>query len=72
MKLPPALHRVPRPESGLLARTNVSVDHIQAQGCNALEWIGCAAAVAGCGALTGPALVACLAGVAPGCIRCVT
>ena len=45
---------------------------LQLQGCNVFEWAGCAAAIAGCGALTGPALVACLATVAPGCIKCVT
>ena len=49
-----------------------SVGGISLQGCNALEWVGCAAAVAGCTMLTGPALVACVASAAPGCVKCVT
>lgn len=40
------------------------------QGCSALEWIGCAAAIAGCATLSGPALVACVAAAAPNCVKC--
>lgn len=45
---------------------------IRPQGCNVFEWAGCAAAVAGCAALSGPALIACVAAAAPGCVKCVT
>lgn len=40
------------------------------QGCSVIKKIGCAAAIAGCVA-SGVGVVACLAGVAPGCIDCV-
>jgi hypothetical protein len=57
-----------------LATPSVSADRegVQPQGCNVLEWIGCAAAVAACGGISGPGVVACLAAAAPGCIKCVT
>lgn len=42
------------------------------QGCNVFEWAACAAVVAGCSALSGPALIACVAAAAPGCVKCVT
>jgi hypothetical protein len=45
---------------------------LRLQGCNAFEWIKCGAVVAGCGSLSGPALIACVAAAAPGCIKCVT
>jgi hypothetical protein len=47
-------------------------DRLTPQGCNVFEWAGCAAAVAGCAALSGPALIACVAAAAPGCVKCVT
>lgn len=56
-----ALFALPRDASG-----------VQPQGCNVFEWAGCAAAVAGCAALSGPALIACVAAAAPGCVKCVT
>jgi hypothetical protein len=43
---------------------------ISPQGCNVFEWAGCAAAIAGCAALSGPALIACVAAAAPGCVKC--
>ena len=45
---------------------------ISPQGCNVFEWAGCAAAIAGCAALSGPGLIACVAAAAPGCVKCVT
>ncbi len=72
MKLPhiaPAAERL-RNEAG--RHGAAPAGQIQMQGCNAFEWIGCAAAVAGCAGLSGPALVGCVAAVAPGCIKCVS
>ncbi len=43
---------------------------VSPQGCNVFEWAGCAAAIAGCAALSGPALIACVAAAAPGCVKC--
>ena len=42
------------------------------QGCNPFEWAGCAGAIAGCAALSGPSFIACVAAAAPGCLKCVT
>lgn len=47
-----------------------SYEGLSVQGCNVFEWAGCAAAIAGCAALSGPALVACVAAAAPGCVKC--
>jgi hypothetical protein len=47
-------------------------DGVRLQGCNVFEWASCAAAIAGCTALSGPALIACVASVAPGCVKCVS
>jgi hypothetical protein len=47
-------------------------DGLRLQGCNAFEWIRCGAIVAGCAGLSGPALIACVAAAAPGCVKCVT
>jgi hypothetical protein len=70
MKLPDCLPSCPlehaRGGRAITAQTRA----IEPQGCNAFEWIGCAAAIAGCAGLSGPALVACVAGVAPGCVKC--
>ena len=46
------------------------------QSCNVLEWVGCASAIVGCGALCigsfGTACIACVAAAAPGCVKCFT
>ena len=67
----PCLHRpaVQPVEKRVQAKQS---DAVRPQSCTFLEGLACAAAIAGCGAVTGPALVACLAAVAPGCIKCVT
>lgn len=44
---------------------------ITPQGCSGLEAIACAGALAACGSLTGPALVACVAAAAPSCVKCI-
>jgi hypothetical protein len=49
------------------------VDGLRVQGCNVLEWAQCAAQVAACTASTGGiGLIACLAAVAPNCVKCVS
>lgn len=47
------------------------VQSLKQQSCNPLEWAGCAAAVASCVA-TGPGIAACVAAIAPACVKCVT
>jgi hypothetical protein len=69
---PPA-ELAPTPAYGNPRVGNRTVSNgISPQGCNVFEWAGCAAAVAGCAALSGPALIACVAAAAPGCVKCVT
>ena len=71
MRIPIKLASAPgHAEGGSHSRN--SVDLITPQGCNAFEWIGCGAAIAGCAALNGPALIACVAAAAPGCVKCVS
>ena len=68
MRMP--TYAAPAPDPTRRAMTSPTLQGLEPEGCNVFEWIGCAAAIAGCGALSGPALVACVAGVAPGCIKC--
>jgi hypothetical protein len=62
----PAVNRTEQP------RVSIVADGLAPQSCNAFEWVGCAAAVYACAQLTGPALISCVAGIAPGCVKCVT
>lgn len=43
---------------------------LRPQGCNVFDWAKCASVLAACASLSGPALVACVAGAAPGCLKC--
>jgi hypothetical protein len=47
------------------------LDVIYPQWCDAITAIGCTARTVGCALLSGPALAACVASVAPDCLRCV-
>ena len=47
-------------------------DGVVLQGCSALKWIKCGAVAAGCVGLSGPAFIACIAGVAADCVECFT
>ncbi len=69
MQLPTLEKSIPVSETSALFAISGETG-VTPQGCNALEWIGCAAAVAACVGLSGPALVACVAAAAPGCVKC--
>lgn len=70
MKLPEYLPSCPLGHDGGGCVIGVQRGGIEAQGCNVFEWAACAAAIAGCAGLSGPALIACVAGIAPGCVKC--
>jgi hypothetical protein len=70
MRLPDDLPSCPLEQDRWGRAIAAQAGGIELQGCNAFEWIGCAAAIAGCAGLSGPALVACVAGIAPGCVKC--
>jgi hypothetical protein len=72
MQLPTYAPAVAHRNDGAKFHFTDDVTGLQPQKCNVWEWVGCGAAVAGCFGLTGPALIACVAAVAPGCVKCVT
>lgn len=71
MNIPQHMPTIPRGAAQWAKQANAT-SRLAPQGCNALEWLGCAATVAACAGLSGPGLIACVAAAAPGCVKCVS
>lgn len=71
MKIPASAPRAGRSVESRAMKSSSVAPGLSQQGCNFIEWAGCAAAIAACTA-SGPGLIPCLLAAAPGCVKCVS